>query len=101
MISLSSGLERKLLYRSLLTADPFVAGARLLFSDNGEHLRMVPYTGDARQKWTVRGNRIINDVFCNDCIGLKKGIIRLKDDADVIACPYDGKPYQHWRVEYL
>lgn len=67
----------------------------------GERLRMVPYTGDARQKWTVRGNRIVNDVFCNDCISLKKGIIRLKDDADVIVTPYEGKPFQHWRVEYL
>lgn len=68
---------------------------------NGEHLRMMPFTGDARQKWTVQHNKIVNAVFCNDCIGLKKGLIRVKDDADVISCLYEGKPYQHWRIEFL
>jgi len=69
--------------------------------DNGHNLRLVPFTGDARQKWTFQNNRIVNEMFRNDCIGLKKGLVRLKDDADVIAGPYEGKPYQHWRMEYI
>jgi hypothetical protein len=69
--------------------------------ENGSSLRMMPFTGDARQKWTFKDNKIINEVFRNDCLGLKKGIIRLKDDADVVSGPYEGKPYQHWRIEFI
>lgn len=69
--------------------------------ENGGPLRMMPYTGDARQKWTFQNNRMVNAVFCNDCISLKRGIVRLSDDADVISCQYEGKPYQHWRMENI
>jgi hypothetical protein len=71
------------------------------FKENGESVRLVPFTGDARQKWIFENNRIINEVFRNECLGLKKGLLRLKDDADVIACAYEGKPVQHWRMEYI
>jgi len=69
--------------------------------ENGASLRMMPYTGDARQKWTFQNNKIVNEVFRNDCVGLKKGLLRLKDDADVVTGPYEGKPFQHWRIEYI
>ncbi len=40
-------------------------------------------------------------MFSDECIGLKKGILVVPDDADVIASKYQGKPYQHWRAEYV
>jgi hypothetical protein len=63
-----------------------------------EKIRVVPFTGDVRQMWTLEGNRIINKVVRTDCLGLRKHL-RLKDDADVIMCNYEGKPFQHWRME--
>lgn len=69
--------------------------------ENGERVRMTPFIGDVRQKWILLGNRITNEVYRNECIGLKRGLVRLKEDADVIACIYEGKPYQHWRIEYI
>lgn len=73
----------------------------LLFSEAGDKIRVVNYSGDVRQKWVLRGNKIVNEMFSDDCIGLKKGILVVPDDADVIASKYQGKPYQHWRVEYI
>lgn len=63
-----------------------------------ERVHLVPYTGDARQQWTLDGNRILNKIMRNDCLGLRKHL-RLKDDADVIALQYEAKPYQHWRMD--
>lgn len=67
----------------------------------GDKIRVVNYSGDVRQKWVLRGNKIVNEMFSDDCIGLKKGILLVQDDADVITCKYQGKPYQHWRAEYV
>jgi len=69
--------------------------------ESGEKVRIASYSGDARQKWVMRGNKIVNEMFSDECIGLKKGMLVVQDDADVIACKYQGKPYQHWRVEYV
>jgi hypothetical protein len=63
-----------------------------------DRVKLVPYVGDARQMWTVEGNRIVNKLMRTECLGLRKHL-RLKDDADVIRMIYEGKPYQHWRME--
>jgi len=68
--------------------------------DSGDQVHLEPFTGDAREQWIVQGNRIVNRVFCNECLGLKKHL-RLKDDAEVIASTYDRKDFQHWRIEPL
>ena len=58
----------------------------------------MPYIGEPRQQWRLEGNRIVNRVFPVECLGLRKHL-RLKDDADVIMSAYEGKPFQHWRME--
>jgi len=63
-----------------------------------ERIHMMPYVGDVRQQWIIEGNRIVNKLVRTECLGLRKHL-RLKDDADVIVSPYEGKPWQHWRVE--
>jgi len=77
-----------------------VTGFALECKDIGDRVRMVPYTGDVRQQWIIQGNKIVNKVFCNECISLKK-LLRVREDADVIKANYEGKPWQHWRVEYV
>lgn len=73
----------------------------MYWSESGDRIRVVNYSGDVRQKWMLCGNKIVNAMFSDECIGLKKGILMVQDDADVIATKYQGKPYQHWRVEYV
>jgi len=68
--------------------------------DGGDKVCLMPYTGDVRQQWILKDNRIINKLLASDCLGLKKGLI-LSDDANVIVTRYEGKAYQHWRAEYL
>jgi len=72
------------------------------FAPNGkkvdERVHMTPYIGDVRQQWVVEGNRIVNRLARRECLGLRKHL-RLKDDADVIVSAYEGKPWQHWRLE--
>lgn len=64
-------------------------------------MRVCQYSGDVRQKWVLRGNKIVNEMFSDECVGLKKGVLMVHDDADIIISKYQGKPYQHWRVEYV
>lgn len=64
--------------------------------ESGDKIRVVCYTGDVRQKWVIRGNRIVNEMFSDECLGLKK-----EHRDDVISSHYKGKPYQHWKVEYV
>jgi len=68
-------------------------------NENKEKVHMQPYTADARQQWIIDGKRIVNKVFRNECLDIKRG--NKRDDADVIATPYEGKDHQHWRVEYV
>jgi len=65
-----------------------------------EYIYVVPYTGDIRQQWVLKDNRIINRSFASETLGLRKRLV-LHDDADVLVGRYEGKPYQHWRVQYL
>jgi len=69
--------------------------------ESGEKVRLCQFSGDVRQKWVMRGNKLVNEMFSDECIGLKKGVLMVHDDADVIAAKYQGKPYQHWRVDYV
>jgi len=68
-------------------------------NENKDKIHMKPYTGDARQQWVIDGQKIINKVFRNECLDIKRA--NKRDDADIIAYPYEGKPNQHWRMEYL
>jgi len=85
-------LDREGIIRSKLT-DFAPEGKRI-----DERIRMVPYMGDMRQQWIIEGNRIVNKLMRTECLGLRKHL-RLKDDADVIVSAYEGKPFQHWRIE--
>ena len=58
---------------------------------------MMPYTGEARQQWTLEGNRIVNRTHeCLDIVGGAK-----KDGAELCAYRYQGSSNQHWRLEYV
>jgi hypothetical protein len=72
----------------------------LVVKERGDKVRITHFTGDVRQQWILQGNKIINKVLCSECIGLKKGLVMVRDDADLISSEYQGKPYQHWHVEY-
>lgn len=85
-------LDREGILRSKLT-DFAPEGKRI-----DERIHMVPYMGDVRQQWIIEGNRIVNRLVRTECLGLRKHL-RLKDDADVIVSAYEGKPFQHWRIE--
>jgi len=85
-------LDREGIIRSKLT-DFAPDGKRI-----NERVHMLPYMGDVRQQWIIEGNRIVNRLVRTECLGLRKHLI-LKDDADVIVSPYEGKPWQHWRIE--
>ena len=61
----------------------------------------MPYRGEAHQKWVLQQNRLVNRTLPTDCIGLKKTLFYVSDEADVIMSPYEGKSYQHWRIEYV
>jgi len=78
-----------------------ISDLAICFKESGDKVRLCHYTGDVRQKWILRGNRVVNEMFSDECIGLKKGVLVVHDDADVIASKYQGKPYQHWRNEYV
>jgi len=78
-----------------------ISDLALVGKETGEKIKTGQYSGDARQQWKLDGNRVVNAVFCNVCIGLKKGLVIVHDDADIIACDYQNKPYQHWRAEYI
>jgi len=75
-------------------------GFALEVHENKDKFHLKPYTGDARQQWRIEGNRIVNKVFCNECVDMKKGLLK-HDNSDVIATPYEGKDHQHWRVENI
>jgi len=85
-------LDREGILRSKLT-DFAPEGKRI-----DDRIHMVPYMGDIRQQWTIEGNRIVNKLVRTECMGLRKHL-RLKEDADVIVSAYEGKPWQHWRLE--
>jgi len=63
-----------------------------------DRVRLVPFVAAPNQQWILEGNRIVNKLVRTDCLGLRKHLI-LKDDADVIMSAYEGKPFQHWRME--
>lgn len=67
---------------------------------NNKDVKMATVTGDARQNWILEGNKIINKVFVDSCITIKKGLVRIKDDAEVIAAKYEGADIQHWKRVY-
>jgi len=69
-------------------------------SGDKEKVHMVPFTGDARQKWIIVDNRIINDTFRNECLDIKGGV-RVRHNDDIVARAYQGKPTQHWSIEFL
>jgi hypothetical protein len=62
--------------------------------------KTTPFTGDARQKWVIEGQKIVNKVFCDECLTIKKSLVRVKDDAEIIAAHYEGSPLQHWKIEH-
>jgi len=59
------------------------------------------YSGDPRHQWLVDGNKIVNKMFCNECLTVKKKLVRVPDDADVVSSEYKGDPLQHWKIEYV
>jgi len=67
--------------------------------ENKDKVHMKPFSGDARQQWIIKENRIVNKMFCDECLEIKDRLIR--DDVEIIATPYKGKEYQHWRIEYI
>jgi len=68
---------------------------------SNKELHTAELSGDVRQQWIIEGNRIINKMFVGECVTVKKGLVRVKDDAEVIAAPYEGKPTQHWKQVYM
>jgi len=85
-------MDREGIIRSKLT-DFAPEGKRI-----DERMHMMPYVGDVRQQWVIEGHRIVNRLARAECLGLRKHL-RLKNDADVIVSAYEGKPWQHWRIE--
>lgn len=67
--------------------------------ENKDKVHMKPFTGDARQQWIIKENRIVNKTFCDECLDIKDRIIR--DDVEIIATPYKGKDHQHWRIDFV
>jgi len=67
---------------------------------NNKDVHTAELTGDVRQQWIVDGNKIVNKMFTNECLTVKKGLVRVKDDAEVTASNYEGKPTQHWKQVY-
>jgi len=59
------------------------------------------YNGDPRHQWLVEGNKVVNKMFCNECLTIKKKLVRVPDDADVVSTEYEGNPLQHWKLEYV
>lgn len=76
--------------------------ADLMIEADGNHksVHTATETGDARQRWIIDGNKIVNAVFKDECLTIKKGLVKFKDDADVVADKYEGKPIQHWKQVY-
>ena len=72
-----------------------------LIAENSKRLTLKPYTGDPAQQWTIEDNCIVNYEFLGHCLGLKEDLTRLKEDAYVVSSRYEGKPHQHWRIEYI
>jgi len=74
----------------------------LVLTSHGSHkeIRTAEISGDARQQWIVEGNKIVNKMFSSECLTVKKGLVRYKDDAEVMAASYEGKPTQHWKQVY-
>jgi hypothetical protein len=68
--------------------------------DNKEKVHTKPFSGDARQQWIIKENRIVNKLFCDECLAIKTRPIR-RDDDDIIAMPYEGKPHQHWKIDFV
>ena len=85
-------LDRENVIRSKLTDFALECRGR------DERVKLVPYVGEARQQWILEGHRIVNRVVRTDCLGLRK-LLRIKEDSDVIMQVYEGKPFQHWRME--
>jgi len=67
--------------------------------ENKDRVHTKPFSGDARQQWIVKENRIVNKLFCDECLSVKDRLIR--EDVDIIALPYKGKELQHWKIEYV
>jgi len=59
----------------------------------GPHV-MAPY-----QNWCFEGHTIRNKLFPTECLEIRRGDFR--DGADVILDRYEGRPWQHWRLEYI
>jgi len=70
-------------------------------SGGDKELVTATYTGDPRQQWLIDGKKIVNKMFCTECLTIKKGLVRVKDDADVVASEYQGSPLQHWKIDYV
>jgi len=68
--------------------------------DTKDKVHMKPFTGDARQQWIIKENRIVNKMFCDECLAFNKRPIRRDDDV-IIAVPYEGKEHQHWKIEFV
>jgi len=74
----------------------------LVITSHGSHkdIRTAEISGDVRQQWIIEGNKIVNKTFNGECVTVKKGLVRYKDDAEVMAANYEGKPTQHWKQVY-
>jgi hypothetical protein len=64
----------------------------------GERVTIGPHCAAPYQAWCVDGMRIINRQWPTECLEIRRGDVR--DGADVILHRYEGKPWQHWIVEY-
>jgi len=61
----------------------------------GQNIRTMPYCGRPDQQWVFSGNKIINKVRPTECLSDKD----MQRPIEVKA--YQGKPKQHWRMEYV
>jgi len=68
-----------------------------LWSADGQHVRTVPFTGHASQRWMISGNRIVRDH--KNCLDIEGGAHH--DGAKIIQWNYKGSPNQHWRIDYV
>jgi len=59
------------------------------------------YSGDPRHQWKIDGKKIVNQMFCNECLSVQKKLVRVPDDAEVCSSEYEGNPLQHWKIDFV
>lgn len=69
----------------------------VLEASGGEaNIKIMSYTGNPRQHWTLQGNAIMNGI--EECLDIDAELE--EDGAKLISYSYKGSQNQHWRIEY-